>query len=76
MVQQKFGSALLIDGTLIRGGAGGEGRAIFFPFVPEKFRTARNVVEPENVCELMFVEPEILEVVKAEVDPPRALFGE
>ena len=61
---------LLIDGTLIHRGAGGPGRAIFFPFVPEKFRTPPNVVEPENVPELMFVEPEIPEVGEWEVDPP------
>ena len=39
VVQQKRGSVLLMDGTLIHRGAGGPGRTIFFVFVPEKFRT-------------------------------------
>ena len=32
LVQQKRGSVLLMDGTLIHRGAGGPGRTIFFPF--------------------------------------------
>ena len=52
---------LLMDGTLIHRGAGGPGRMICFTFVPEKLRTPANVVEPENVPDLMFVEPEELD---------------
>ena len=75
VVQQKRGSVLLMDGTLIHRGAGGPGRTIFFPFVPEKFRTPPNVVEPENVPDLMFVEPEEPEEAKAEEDPPATSSG-
>ena len=63
VVQQKRGSVLLMAGTLIHRGAGGPGRTIFFPFVPKRFRTPPNVVEPENVPDLMFVEPEAPHVV-------------
>ena len=79
VVQQKRGGVLLMDGRLIHCGAGRPGRTIFFPFVPEKFRTPPNVVEPENVPDLMFVEPEVPEVGEAEEDPPpppRNLFGQ
>ena len=62
-----------MDGTLIRRGAAGQGRTIFSPFVPERFRTPANVVEPENVPDLMFVEPEEPEV--AEVDSPATSWG-
>ena len=58
-----------MDGTLIPCGASRLGRTIFFPFVPEKFRAPPNVVEPENVPDLMFVEPEVQEVGEAEEDP-------
>ena len=74
-VQQNRGSVLLMDGMLIHRGAGGPGKAIFSPFVPEDFRAAPNVVEPENVPELMFVEPEVPEVREAEVDPPATSSG-
>ena len=47
----------------------------FFPFVPEEFRTPPNVVEPENVPDLMFVEPEVPEVGEAEEDPPATSSG-
>ena len=67
-VPQKRGSVLLMDGTLIHCGAGGLGRTIFFPFVPERFRTPPTLVEPENVPDLMFVEPEETEVAEAEED--------
>ena len=46
-----------------------------FPFVPEKFHTPPNVVEPDNVPDLMFVEPEALEVGEAEEDPPATSSG-
>ena len=75
VVQQKRGSFLLMDGTLIHRGAGGPGRTIFSPFVPEKFRTPANVVEPENDPDLMFVEPEEPEEEEAEEDPPATSFG-
>ena len=68
VVEQKRGSVLLMDGTLIHRGAGGPGRTIFSPFVPEKFRTPPNVVEPENVPDLMFFEPAVPEVGEAEED--------
>ena len=51
-----------MDGTLIH-------------FVPERFRTPPNVVEPENVPELMFVEPEEPEVAEAEEDPTATSSG-
>ena len=53
------------------------GRAgrFFFPFVPERFRTPPNVVEPENVPDLMFVELEEPEVAEAEEDPPATSSG-
>ena len=57
VVQQKRGSVLLMDGTLIHPGARTPGRTIFFPFVPEKFRTPPNVVEPHNVPDLICAEP-------------------
>ena len=69
VVQQKWGSVLLMDGTLIHRGASGPGRTIFFPFVPEKFRTPPNVVEPENVPDLMIVRPEEPEEAEAQEDP-------
>ena len=75
VVQQKRGSVLLMDGTLIHRGAGGPGRTIFPPFVPEKFCTPAIVVEPENVPDLMFVEPEELEEEEAEEDPPATSSG-
>ena len=75
VVQQKRGSVLLMDGTLIHRGGGGPGRMIFSPFVPEKFRTPANVVEPENVPDLMFVEPEEPEEEEAEEDPPATSSG-
>ena len=75
MVQQKRGSVLVMDGTLIHRGAGGPGRTIFFPFVPQRFRTTPNVVEPENVPDLMFVEPEEPEVAEAEEEPPATSSG-
>ena len=75
VVQQKRGRVLLMDGTFIHRGAGGPGRTIFSPFVPEKFRTPPNVVEPENVPDLMFVEPEVLAVGEAEQEPPATSSG-
>ena len=75
VVLQKRGSVLLMDGTLIHRGAGGRGGTISFPFVPEKFCTPPNVVEPENVPDLMFVEPEVSEVGEAEEDPPATSSG-
>ena len=72
VVQQKRGSVLLIDETLIHRGAGGPGRTIFFPWVPERFRTPPNVLEPENVTDVMFVEPEEPEEAEAEEVPPAA----
>ena len=75
VVQQKRGSVLLMDGTLIHCGGGGPGRTLFFPFVPEKFLTPPYVVEPENVPDLMFVEPEESEEEQAEEDPGN-LFGQ
>ena len=75
VVQQKCGSVLLMDGTLIHCRAGGPGRTIFSPFVPEKFRTPPNVVESENVPDLMFVEPEVPKVGEAEKDPPATSSG-
>ena len=75
VVQQKRGSVLLMDVTLIHRGAGGPGRTIFFPFVPEKFRTRANVVQPENVRDLMFAEPEEPEEEEAEEDPPATSSG-
>ena len=75
VVQQKRGSILLLDGTSIHRGAGGPGRTIFSPFVPEKFRTPVNVVEPENVPDLMFVEPEGPEEEEPEEDPPATSSG-
>ena len=53
----------------------GRGGRFFLPFVPEKFRTPANVVEPENVPDLMFVEPEELEEEEAEEDPPATSSG-
>ena len=47
----------------------------FFSFVPEKVRTPPNEVEPENVPDLMFVEPEVPEVGEAEEDPPATSSG-
>ena len=64
-----------MDGTLIHRGAGGPGRTILFPFVPEKVRTTATVVEPENVPDLMFVEPKELEEEEAEEDPPATSWG-
>ena len=64
-----------MDGTLIHRGARGPGRTIFFPFVPEKFRTPPNVVEPENVPDVMYVEPEEPEEAEAEEDPPATSSG-
>ena len=75
VVQQKRGSVLLMDGTLIHCGAGGPGRTIFPPFVPEKFCTPPKVVEPENVPDLMFVEPEEPEVGEAKEHPPATSSG-
>ena len=75
VVQQKRGSVLLMDGTFIHRRAGGPGRTIFVPFVPERFRTPPNVVEPENVPDVMFVEPEEPEVAEAEEDPPATSLG-
>ena len=76
VVQQKRGSVLLMDGTLIHRGAGEPGRINdFFPFVPERFRTPPNVVEAENVLDLMFVEPEEPEEAEAEEDPPATSSG-
>ena len=75
VVQQKRGSVLLMDGTLIHRGAGGPGRTIFPPFVPERFRTPPNVVEPENVPDLMFFERKVCEAGKAEEDPPATSLG-
>ena len=75
VVQQKRGGVLLMDGTLIHRGAGGPGRTIFFPFVPEKFRTPPNVVEPEDVPDPMFVEPQVPRVGEAEEDPPATSSG-
>ena len=75
VVRQKRGGVLLMDGTLIHRGAGGLGRTIFSPFVPEKFCTPANVVEPQNVPALMFVEPEVPEVGVVEGDPSN-LFGQ
>ena len=75
MLLQKRGSDLPMDGTLIHRGAGGPERTIFFPFVPENFRTPPNVVEPEYVPDLMFVELEVLEVGEAEEDPPAKSSG-
>ena len=69
VVQQKRGNILLTDGTLIHLGAGGPAGTMFPPFVPEKFRTPPNVVEPENVPDMMFVEPEVREVGEVEEDP-------
>ena len=43
--------------------------------MPEKFRTPLNVVEPENVPDLIFVEPEEPEVGEAEEDPPATSSG-
>ena len=76
VVQQKRDSVLLMDGTLIHRGAGGPGRRIFSPSTPDKFGTPANVVEPENVPDLMFVEPEESDEEKAEEDPPKNLFGQ
>ena len=45
VVDQKRGSFLLMDATLIHLGGGGPGRTIFFFFVPERFRTPPNMVE-------------------------------
>ena len=64
-----------MDGTLIHSRAGRRGRTIFSPFVPEKFWTPPNLVEPENVADLMFVEPEVPEVGEAEEDPPATSSG-
>ena len=64
-----------MNGTLFHRGAGGPRRTIFFPFVPGKFRTTPNVVEPENVPDLMFVEPGVPEVGEAEEDPPATSSG-
>ena len=77
MVQQKRGSVLRIDATLIHRSAGRPGRTIFSPFVPEKFRTSPNVVEPENVPDLMFVElaEPVDDVREAEEDPPATSLG-
>ena len=75
MVQQQCGSVLMINGTLIHRGAGGPGRTIFSPFVPKNFRTPPNVVEPEKVPDLMFVEPEVRGVGEAEEDPPATSSG-
>ena len=75
VVQQKRGSVLLLDGKLIHRGTGRPGRTIFSPFVPETFRTPPNVAEPENVSDLMFVEPEVPEVGEAEEDPPATSSG-
>ena len=75
VVQQKRGGVLLMNRTLMHCGAGGPGRTIFFSFVPEKFRTPPNVVEPVNVPDLMFVEPEIPEVGEAEEDPTATSSG-
>ena len=47
-------------------GRAAAGPTIFSPFVPERFRTPPNVVEPENVPALMFVEPEEPEEAEAE----------
>ena len=74
VVQQKRGNVLL-DGTLIHRGAGVPGRTVFFPFVPEKLRTPPNVVQPENVPDLMFVDPEVPEVGEAEEDPTATSSG-
>ena len=76
VVQQKRGRVLRMDGTLIHRGGGGAGSTIFCPFVPERFRTPRNVVELENVPDLMFVEMEEPEVAESEEDPPGNLFGQ
>ena len=73
MVEQKRGSVLLMDETFIHRGAGGPGRTIFFPFVPERFRTTPNVVEPDNVPDQMFVETEEPEEAEAEEDPRQPL---
>ena len=71
VVQHTRVSALLMDGTLIHRGAGGLG------FVPKKIRTPPKVVQPENVPDLMFVEPEVPEVGEAVEDPPLGnLFGQ
>ena len=75
VVQQKRGSVWLMDGTLIHRGAIRPGRAIFPPFVPETFHTHTNVVEPGNVPDLMFVEPEVPEVGEVEEDPPATSSG-
>ena len=64
-----------MDGTLIHRGAGGPGRTIFFPFVPEIFRTPANVVEPVNVPDVTFVEPKELEAEEAEEDPAATSSG-
>ena len=69
VVQQKRGTVLMMDGTLIHRGAGGPGRTTFFPFVPEKFSTPPNVVEPKTVPDLMFIVPEVPQVGEAEEDP-------
>ena len=50
-------------------------KPIFSPLCRNIFRTPPNVVEPENVPELMFVEPEILEAVEADVDAPATSSG-
>ena len=75
VVQQQRGSVLLMDGTPIHRGACGPGRTISHPYVPERFRTPPNVVEPENVPDLMFVEPEEPEEAEAEEDPPATSSG-
>ena len=41
VVPQKPRRFLLMDGTLIHRGAGGPGKTIFFPFVPENIRTPK-----------------------------------
>ena len=53
----------------------GRGERFFSPFMPERFRTPPNVVEPANVPDLMFVEPEEPEVGEAEEDPPATSSG-
>ena len=75
VVKQKRCSVLLMHGMLIHRGASGLGRMIFSPLVPKKFCTPPNVVEPENVPELMFVEPEVPEVGEAEEEPPATSSG-
>ena len=78
MVQQKRGSVLQMDGTLILCGACGPGRTVFFPCVPEY---AENSAHPRmcwnrrRVPDPMFVEPEVPEVGEAEEDPPATYSG-